>query len=254
MRTRKVIAFVLAACMAFSGFLTLGSVNSYAAAKKPGKATIKSIKTTDTWAVMKWKKVSNAKGYEVYVKASGETSFRKIATVTKKPNKKGYVTYKYKKLKSGQKYSFRIRAYNKSGKKRVYGKYSSVKEKKTKDLENIRKNVYAGFKKYCEKECPDIYGKDWYFQWKMNDDLNWAAQEGAKGNANARNKVRYTDSIRVENYFGNGSDIMKYVDDKFGFLTLCNSDKNEGYKTLGVGYGHDGYLVVFISEDWDPRN
>ena len=99
--------------------------------KKPTKtptvkvAAVKGVKVKNVKklkAVVSWKKVSKASGYEVYRADKKKGKFKKIATI-----KKGsIVKYTNKKLKKKKSYFFKIRAYRVSGKKKVYGKYSSI--------------------------------------------------------------------------------------------------------------------------------
>ena len=99
--------------------------------KKPTKTTtvkvaaVKGVKVKNAKklkAVVSWKKVSKASGYEVYRATKKKGSFKKIATI-----KKGSVVkYTNKKLKKKKIYFFKVRAYRVSGKKKVYGKYSST--------------------------------------------------------------------------------------------------------------------------------
>ena len=99
--------------------------------KKPTKTTtvkvaaVKGVKVKNAKklkAVVSWKKVSKASGYEVYRATKKKGSFKKIATI-----KKGSVVkYTNKKLKKKKSYFFKVRAYRVSGKKKVYGKYSST--------------------------------------------------------------------------------------------------------------------------------
>ena len=99
--------------------------------KKPTKtqtvkvAAVKGVKVKNVKklkAVVSWKKVSKASGYEVYRADKKKGKFKKIATI-----KKGsIVKYTNKKLKKKKSYFFKIRAYRVSGKKKVYGKYSST--------------------------------------------------------------------------------------------------------------------------------
>ena len=103
--------------------------NVYAASKSvPAKVTItgKSYNKTKNCVTMKWKKTKNASKYIIYVKKSGAKNWAKLATVS---NKKISYTYKSSskyKLKKGNTYYFRMRAYN--AKSKTYGKYSkSVK-------------------------------------------------------------------------------------------------------------------------------
>ena len=78
-----------------------------------------------TAILLKYKKVSGAKGYEISY--STDKKFKKA--VTKKNTAK--TSYTISKLKKGKTYYVRIRAYkmDSTGKK-VYGKYSSVKKVK----------------------------------------------------------------------------------------------------------------------------
>ncbi|MGN0488584.1 MAG: CotH kinase family protein [Ruminococcus sp.] len=85
------------------------------------KAAKKSIKVT-----LK-KKVKNATGFVVKYQIKGK---KKVYTKTYKTNKK--VTKVIKKLKSGKKYTVKVKAYVKSGKKIAYSKWTKAKTVKTK--------------------------------------------------------------------------------------------------------------------------
>ena len=90
---------------------------------KPKKPVIRSLKKSGRKLVIKWKKCK-CSYIEIYMQ-TGKGSFKKLAT------KKGSVTsYKTKKLKAKKKYSFKLRAVNKSGKKKAYSAYSKVKRTK----------------------------------------------------------------------------------------------------------------------------
>ncbi len=67
-------------------------------------------------------------GYEIWRATSAKGKYKKVATV--KTNKT--TKYRVTKLKSGKKYYFKVRAYKKSGKKKVYGKFSKAVVVKTK--------------------------------------------------------------------------------------------------------------------------
>ena len=91
---------------------------------KPDKVKIKSAKKKGKKAVVKWKKISDAAGYVIYMK-TGSGKFKKVKTIKKAK------TVKYsKKLKSGKTYKFKIRAYKLDNGEKVYGKYSKVKKVK----------------------------------------------------------------------------------------------------------------------------
>lgn len=74
-------------------------------------------------AVVSWKKISGAAGYEVYASAKKANGFKRKAVLTK-ANK---ISRTVKKLKSGKKCFFKVRAYKKVNGKKVYGAYSNVR-------------------------------------------------------------------------------------------------------------------------------
>lgn len=88
------------------------------------KATSKSKKVN-----LSWKKVDQASGYEVYRATSKDGKYTKIKTITSAKTLK-YVDSK--KLKTGKKYYYKVRAYKKVGGKKYYTVYSSVKSVKVK--------------------------------------------------------------------------------------------------------------------------
>ena len=93
---------------------------------KVAKASLTSAKNSKSKQILlKYKKVSGAKGYEISY--STDKKFKKV--VTKKNTAK--TSYTISKLKKGKIYYVRIRAYkmDSTGKK-VYGKYSSMKKVK----------------------------------------------------------------------------------------------------------------------------
>ena len=93
---------------------------------KVGKATLSSAKNNKSKQILvKYKKVSGAKGYEISY--STDKNFKK--GVTAKTTDK--TSYTIKKLKAQKTYYVRVRAYKvDSAGKKVYGKYSSVKKVK----------------------------------------------------------------------------------------------------------------------------
>ncbi|SFA78228.1 CAP-associated N-terminal [Acetitomaculum ruminis DSM 5522] len=93
-----------------------------ASVSKLGKVTFKdTTNSTKTTAYLKWKKVSGAKGYEVFRSNKKSGSFKKIATVSS-------IYYTNTKLKENTSYYYKIRAYKlSSAKKKIYGNFSSVK-------------------------------------------------------------------------------------------------------------------------------
>lgn len=90
----------------------------------PKKAVLREVVSAEKSAVtVKWEKQSNVSGYEI------SYSLHKFS---KRKNTEKYSVSKgtkktIKKLNSGKKYYFRIRAYKKFGSKKVYGAYSDTK-------------------------------------------------------------------------------------------------------------------------------
>lgn len=94
-----------------------------------GKQTIKSLKFSAAGTLtVKWTKDKKASGYQIQY--SLNKKFKKAKTVTIK--KSGTASGKIKKLKAGQKYYVRVRAYKICGKTKLYGNYSKAKSVKVK--------------------------------------------------------------------------------------------------------------------------
>ena len=87
------------------------------------RTTIKSVEAVnDEYIKIKWSKVSNAEGYQVYRSTSKDGKYMRIATV-----KDAKRTYSDKTVKPGKKYYYKVRAYIKIDGKKKYGKFSSKK-------------------------------------------------------------------------------------------------------------------------------
>lgn len=94
----------------------------------PKKVSLKKVeKAGKNAAILIWKKVKGAIGYQIYMK-SGKGKFKLIKTL-KKAKK---VKFTKKKLKKGKTYTFKVRAYVKRGNRKVYGKFSKVRKIKIK--------------------------------------------------------------------------------------------------------------------------
>lgn len=94
------------------------------AKKKLGNVSIKSAKcTSEKTAKVTWKKVKGAQGYEIYRSESSGGAYVRAGTV----KGGGKTSYTAKKLKTGVKYYFKVRAYRKSGSKKHYSPYSGAK-------------------------------------------------------------------------------------------------------------------------------
>lgn len=91
---------------------------------KPAKVKIKSAKKKGKKVTLKWKKISDAAGYVVYMKTNSG-KFKAVKTVKKAKTVKAVIS-----LKKGNKYSFKIRAYKLDEETSVYGAYSKIKKVK----------------------------------------------------------------------------------------------------------------------------
>lgn len=91
---------------------------------KPAKVKIKSAKKKGKKVTLKWKKISDAAGYVVYMKTNFG-KFKAVKTVKKAKKVKAVIS-----LKKGNKYSFKIRAYKLDEETNVYGAYSKIKKVK----------------------------------------------------------------------------------------------------------------------------
>ena len=91
---------------------------------KPAKVKIKSAKKKGKKVTLKWKKISDAAGYVVYMKTNSG-KFKAVKTVKKAKKVKAVIS-----LKKGNKYSFKMRAYKLDEETNVYGAYSKIKKVK----------------------------------------------------------------------------------------------------------------------------
>lgn len=95
----------------------------------PDQVTLSSVKKVSSTSVMiSWKKVSDAKGYAVYMKTGKNGTYKKIKTISGKNNTAMVKT----KLKKGKTYYFRVRAYKTIYGEKSYGELSNVKSIKLK--------------------------------------------------------------------------------------------------------------------------
>lgn len=87
---------------------------------KLSNTNITSITTKSKKANLKWKKVSGASGYEVYMATRRNGKYTKVTTTSS-------VKYTKKNLRKNKTYYFKIRTYKKVNGKKKYSSYSSIK-------------------------------------------------------------------------------------------------------------------------------
>ena len=97
-------------------------------ATKTSTPKITSLTTGSKKANLKWKKVSGATGYEIYMATSKNGKYSKVKTITKSST----VKYSKTKLKKNKKYYFKVRTYKTVNGKKIYSSYSTVKSIKIK--------------------------------------------------------------------------------------------------------------------------
>ena len=101
------------------------SAESDAVSKVQLPAQVTSLKATSKkgQVTLKWKKVTGAKKYFIYMSKNGKSGWKKVGTATKN-------TFVYKKGKVGQKIYFKVQALTANGKKGEFSNVVSVKLKK----------------------------------------------------------------------------------------------------------------------------
>lgn len=85
-------------------------------------------KASKTSVTLNWKKISDAKGYCIYMKTGKNGTYKKIKEITDK----GITTYTKTKLTRGKTYYFRVRAYKKMFGEKSFGDVSVEKSIKLK--------------------------------------------------------------------------------------------------------------------------
>lgn len=85
-----------------------------------------SVKAGKKKAVLSWKKVSGASGYQIYRSSKKSSGFKSLKTISKAAS----VTYTDKSLSKGQTAYYKIRAYRSINRTKYYSKWSSVKNVK----------------------------------------------------------------------------------------------------------------------------
>ena len=121
---KKLFKTLLTLCLAF-GMVILVPLANAQAATKPAKPVI-SIKSTEDGTAVKVtiSATEKAEGYLIYMKSDTDTKYKKIKTLKKDGT--AARSYTVKNLSAGT-YTFKVKAYLKSGGKTVKSSYSKVK-------------------------------------------------------------------------------------------------------------------------------
>lgn len=121
-KVRSLFTVLLTALM----IMTMLSTTAFAASNKvPSKANVTKVSASTNAATVKWKKAKNATSYCIYYKPNGTSNWIAIANVSSKKTSYKHKSSKKAPLVGGVKYSYTVRAYNKSSKK--WSNYGSAK-------------------------------------------------------------------------------------------------------------------------------
>ena len=131
----KFLTFALTFVLAFSAVAT--GIEASAASLEKVKS-LQAYNIDDDEINLKWKKVSGATGYQVYVYS--QNKWKKVGSTKK-------LYFEVEELQSAKQYKFKVRAYKKSSGKAVYGPYSAVLTSSTDpdEVENVK--AYSVYKK-----------------------------------------------------------------------------------------------------------
>lgn len=160
MKTIKKVVSILVMCMFVFSFVPVinagnaeyinkKTVYSAVKEKKPAKPTKLKAKAGVKKVKISFKKSKNAKRYEIYRSAKKSSKYKKIKTV--KTNK-----YTDKKVKTGKRYYYKVRAVNSAGKSPFTKPVRSAKVKKPASGNNVGSVVYitkTGKKYHARSSC-----------------------------------------------------------------------------------------------------
>lgn len=125
--TKSIISLILCLCI-FASTAVVG----FAAVSVNKVTGLEVTSFTASKIDIKWKKDSDARGYEVYRQEGSSGDWERLKRITNNST----VTYSDSDVDPGKLYSYRVRAYKVSGLSRVYGSYSSTVKVATKP-ENV---------------------------------------------------------------------------------------------------------------------
>ncbi len=194
-------------------------------------AAPKTKATTYTSSIsVSWSKVSGAKEYIVYRKASGDSKFKKVATTTK-------TSYKDTNVKNNKTYSYRVKAIN--GK--TISSYKTVKCSflKTPSIKSITNTGY-GQKITWDK----VSGADGYKIYvKMEDESSWTLLKTVKGvsktsykNDNLRYGFIYQYTVRA--YNDSVTSALDKTGDELRYIAPVPFYLESNKKGVEIGWGN----------------
>lgn len=155
---KKAAVYMVIAAMVFTV-----SVPSADAAGTMSTASVKGISAvSQNYNTIKisWKKVINAKGYQVYCASSRTGKYSRKATLSGAAR----TSYLHSSLTAGKKYYYKVRAYGTKNGKTVYSRFSAVAgtyPKPSKPV-SLKFTPAAAMKGYCSIDWPSVKGASGY--------------------------------------------------------------------------------------------
>lgn len=119
-KTARILAFMLAFVVGITFTFSVSTDEASAATFSTSEKVshLKVAEKTYNSITIRWDKMSNARGYQIY-RASGKNgTYKKIGSTTK-------TTYTNARILTGKKYFYKVRAYKKNGEKFSYSKFSA---------------------------------------------------------------------------------------------------------------------------------
>ncbi len=186
-------------------------VTAEAAAAKPGKVKLKSIKpVTNNKIQITWKKTSGATHYRIYYKKYGTRKWTLLKTVSKNETSYAHTSSKKYPIECGQKYSYTVRAY--SSKTKQLGSYdtkgltvrtvpTTVKLKGAK-ASSDKTSVKISWSKAYGGDCYRVYRKTPGAEWQLigtvkSNVFSYTDKNPVKGKKNTYTVRMYNSSTKA---------------------------------------------------------
>lgn len=169
---RRIVTYMIAVAMMVSTFcFPAASHGTTEGGETPAPQVAKAAgvkaKGIDSKTIrLKWKKVANATGYQIYRYSHKYKKYRQIHTTAKR-------SYKNKNLKADTRYTYRVRAYVKQDGKTYFGPFSKAAKSRTKksDAQKVvskaRSKIGAAYK--SGGEGPRAFDCSGFVYWVYNN-------------------------------------------------------------------------------------
>jgi fibronectin type 3 domain-containing protein len=173
-----------------------------------------SLSNTSGGVKISWNKITGAKGYYVYRKASGDKSWTRISTITSAAT----VTYTDTKASAGKVYYYTVKAYGKTGSTTYYSNYLTNKLIKrltqpTVTLNNVSTGVKISWKKITGASGYYVYRRTVSGKWILISTIT-SASTVAYTDTNAVAGTTYYYTVKAYGKSGSSTYYSSYVIDK----------------------------------------